>query len=900
MKTKIFKIFGLLLCLLLNLTAQTDTLRLTFREKLLPYGITAKVPENYPVVSLALSGGGARAIAQVGILKALKERDVFFENIAGTSMGSIIGGLYSVGYTIPELENIARTYNWAELIYKDKINRNTLFVEDKLTADKAFIELQLEGFRPVLPSSWSSGKKVSAALNTLIFNAPLFPDSLFGQLFYDFSAVCTDLENGREIVVKNGSMSKAMRASSSFSLLLPPVKFNDYLLADGGLVANVPVKIAKDDGAEVVIAVNSTSPLHSKQDLKYPWNIADQAVSIPMAIINEQNLEEAEIVLEPAIGDKSSTDFTGIDDILISGYIETIKKMADIKEVIKDRIYAGCKGENNEYLLIDVNRGPDSYESDLLNRFRLKNSISSKDINYEMIQLFNKGDYKDIFTKIEKDDGIWHIKIIPVPNKNIQNIVYKGINKKSPDDFKEPEKLIIEKPYNPYKTMEFGIMLTGLYRNEGNSMATVENISFNETNGVLTVNINEGIIDSIAIIGNLITNRTVISREIPFSDGDIFERKTAEKALLNLHSTNLFEDVEFKYIRKKGKNILCLELTEKRSQIARFGLRIDNEYGTQVSADLRDENLFGTGTEIGLIFNSGLKNRMIALEHKSNRIFDTYLTYKLQGYHGFNDIKVYAGDSTKKEQKLFRKEVGKYRHTFTGALFALGSQVERFGNVILQLKYENTQVINLENFGNFTENNDYLGARLAITIDSKNDYPYPTSGFLVNGFYESALQFEEGKSGFTKLFLGYESYFSVSDVHTFCSKLTAGYADNTTSLTQQFSFGGQSSFFGYREHEFMGRQLFIASLEYRYKLPIKIIVDSYLKFRYDLGSIWEDKEKIKLNELRHAIGFSVSFNTPIGPADFSIGRSFLINKGLKSEGMSFGPVTFYFTIGYNY
>ena len=101
-----------------------------------------------------------------------------------------------------------------------------------------------------------------------------------------------------------------------------------------------------------------------------------------------------------------------------------------------------------------------------------------------------------------------------------------------------------------------------------------------------------------------------------------------------------------------------------------------------------------------------------------------------------------------------------------------------------------------------------------------------------------------------------------------------------------------------REDEFRGRQLFLASLEYRYNLPIDLFFDTYILIRYDLGSIWDIQDAIRFKDLRHGIGASISLDTPIGPADFAVGRSFIFKKNLPGNPISWGDFIFYFSIGY--
>lgn len=890
-----------LIFILGGISAQTvDIIKIETRKVEVPFGLTYNIPVNYPQIALVLSGGGARGLSQVGVIKSLNENNIFFEGIIGTSMGSIVGGLYSSGYSISEMEKIALENKWDELIYLDGVSRKDLFVDQKLTEDKAFFSIQLEGLKPIIPNSWNSGSKISSVLNGMVANAPIRNQSSFSKLLYKFKAVCTDLENGRAVVIEKGSLARAMRASSSFSLLLPPVKFDSLLLADGGLVANIPVKIAKKSGYKYIIAVNSTSPLHSKNDLKYPWHIADQAVSIPMQIINSQNLEDADFILEPNLNGQGNNDFSNVNTLIEIGYQYTQKNITDLKNSIKKEFMESIKSNNQFYNSIRIQSNNKDLEMKLFNKYSSQGSYSKNELIYDLSQEYLLGNYNSIECKIDTQGIQKIINIKVVNNPEIESVSFEGINE---DNFYELTKIITplkNKLFNTSKVLTYAFDILKFYRDNGNILAKITRIDFNERNKQLSYIINEGVIDSIEIRGRIKTDPTVISRELTFKPGEVLKVEKVKKSITNLFSTNLFNDAEILIEQSNDKNILVVQLEEKVSRIARFGLRLDNEYATQVMIDVRDENLAGSGTELGATFLSGIRNRTISFEHKSNRIFDTYLTYKLKGYFNFTEIKSYEDDTTSAEGRLFRKENASYRESFSGISIGVGTQVERFGNLFAELRYEKNRVQNLKNFEKRTEDFNLLALKLSFTVDSQDDYPFPTSGFFIHSYYETAQQALGSYQGYSKFYFDYDGYFSVSNISTFCTKLKLGFADMTLPLTQHFSFGGQNNFFGYREYEFRGRQIFTASLEYRLKLPIKLLVEPYLKFRYDIGSIWPTKDAIRFKDLRHGIGASLSFNTPIGPADFSVGQSFLIKEGFFDKGITFGPLQFYFTIGYYY
>ena len=152
---------------------------------------------------------------------------------------------------------------------------------------------------------------------------------------------------------------------------------------------------------------------------------------------------------------------------------------------------------------------------------------------------------------------------------------------------------------------------------------------------------------------------------------------------------------------------------------------------------------------------------------------------------------------------------------------------------------------------------------------------------------------------FSKFFIGIEQFFSLSRMNNFNPSFRFGFADNTTPLIEQYSLGGQNSFYGMVENQLTGRQLLAASFEYRYELPVKLFFDTYVSTRYDIGNVWETAEAIRARDLRHGLGFSVSFDTPIGESSFAVGRTFLIKKGLTTNSFIFGPYTFYYSLGYS-
>jgi NTE family protein len=884
--------------------------------KNLPFGLIQELPKDRPTVSIALSGGGARGIAQIGVLRAFEEAGIPIDVIVGTSMGSIIGGLYAAGYSIDQLDSIAKSTDWDNLLsFEHQTNRTELFVDQKITADKAIFTLRLRGLTPVLPTSINDGQKLSNYLNLLALQAPLHVKSSFDELKIKFRAVCTDLISGNGVIISSGSLSLAMRASSSVSFFLSPVRMDSLILVDGGLVANIPAKAAAEMGCSIVVAINTTSGLHPLEELLYPWVIADQVVSIPIKLINESQLSDADVVIKPNLNEQLSTDFTNIDSLITIGYQSALPYVKTIKEKL-DSLFRKSIGIEKIYfknVIIDKNNfpGTDVYALgngltgnpyNFLQKYELKDSISNYEILEDIYKMICDGEYTNIEAKIVKYPVYNALKFLSTPNPVISMISADGItilNKQKVDSVLSS---LLNKPYSASKVSKKVIEIIEQYRNQGYSLAEIDSIDFNPETGKLTLDFNEGLIHRIKIEGNFNTNKSIITREFPLSAGDYFSINDVEQGLINLRSTNLFNEILLTVKEENNQNIVVLNVTEKISSLLRVGFRVDNENKAQVSLDFRDENLFGTATELGLLLFGGTRNRAYVLEHKSNRIFNTYFTYKINAFYLFDDAFFYSEVPTDRYNRFKREAIGEYRQIYYGTSVSLGTQVERFGNLIFTGKYQVDEV--KQKTGSMPEGLPYktriVSLKVSSTIDTQDKYPYPQNGFYFRGSYETAQKILGGEIGFTNIGFEYQIYLTPHDDHTFTPKISMGFGDKTLPISEQYSLGGQNMFYGMREDEFRGRQIFLTSLEYRYRIPFSIFFDTYFKFRYDLGSIWEKQEQIRFKDLRHGLGGAFSFDTPIGPADFAVGRSFLLKNTLPNNTLSWGDVFFYFSIGYYY
>jgi NTE family protein len=897
---KIF--FGIILFPLLLSYSQTKyTYTIEKAEKKLPFGLVQEVSSLKPRVTLALSGGGVRGLAQIGVLKALEVYDIPIDMIVGTSMGSIVGGLYSAGFTADELDSIVTSTNWDKINSSDRVTqRRELFIDQKITEDKSILALRLKGLTPILPTSIYSGQKVTNFLNLLTLQAPIHSRNSFDELKYGFAAVSTDLTTGKPVVLTGGSLSQAMRASSSISFFLAPVKNDSTMLVDGGLVANLPLEIAAGYKNDYLIGVNSTSPLHPYEELQSPWNVADQVISIPIKAIMKDQYGYANTIIVPDIGSKSLTDFTNIDSLIQTGYNSSLSYVNKIKNDL-DSIFTSRLDKGKRYFKnLMLSSDADFIEKSFIANFLVKDSVSTSELLSPLHNLFNTGDFKDLFLEVYADSNATTLRLRYQLNPKVKGVKFNGISLFKIDEAKVSFEKLIDSPFNPENISLAFIDLLRMYRKAGYSLADIQNWFYDQNSGILTVDIDEGIISEIKIEGNKYTSRHIIERELPFSRGQIFQVKRIEQGLTNLNSTNLFDDILIDINKENNRNIIILKLTEKISSVMRVGFRVDNESKAQFNLDIRDENLFGRGIELGFNFLGGERSLAYILEHKSNRIMDTYLTYKINMFYQYSDAYVYE-HSEKNKHELTRTNNGEYRQVYYGASLSLGTQVERLGTLMFKGTYETDEIKNkLANPNIVPYKSKLVTLKVISTIDTQDKYPFPDAGTYFSGTYETAQKILGGDVSYTNFSIDYKSYIPITKTQVLSPRLMFGIADNTLPLSQQFSLGGQNSFFGLYENEYRGRDIFLSSLEYRLKLPVDIFFKSYFKFRYDIGAIWDEQEKIKIRDLKHGVGVSLAFDTPVGPADFSVGRSFTLSKNLPGNPFMFNETTFYFRIGYYY
>jgi NTE family protein len=860
-----------------------------------------------PKVAVILSGGGARGIASIGVLKALEDADIPVDFIAGTSIGSILGALYASGYSIEQLHAMVDTTNWDDVLsFSDDARRSDLFLDQKVAADRSILTVRFDGFEPVLPQSLSTGQRLMNYLNLLVLQGIYHPNPSFDDLRIPFRAVTTDLVSGKSVILDRGDLTEALRASASVPLLFSPVARDSARLTDGGLVSNIPVDAALNWGADIVIAVDVTSPLRPLSKLNAPWEIADQILGITMQLSNQQQLAKANIVIRPNLGSHLSDDFTDIDSLVAQGEIAAKLVINDLKGLLQrendDQAAkrSGSEVFRNVHFNFDALSLDQRWLAPVMNLAR-EREISERKLAALVEMIYQSGDFEDVRIEAETDSGSTALQLVTLPTPVIRSVEIAGTKLVGLDTLKGVFQPLLGHRLNFHKSRKVLESVLAIYRDRGYSLARIQEAVLDKTTGNAFVRIDEGIVYRRDIKGTTKTKDYVIWRELPWNEGDVFQVRRIGSGISNLYGTNLFEQVSIGTQQEgtQGEHqVVTIKVRERSTELIRLGLRIDDERGIQPSMDVRDENLGGIGAELGFHTVVGSRNRSFLTEFTSTRIFNSYLTFSLKGYYTLHDVNVYGEEPLSDPKDWNRVRIGEYRELKQGGSVTFGMQLQRLGTVTVEGRLENQRAWSF--FGqSFTTGDFQIGSiKFGLKVDNQDVFPYPHKGVLMNFFYESAFMPAQGNVGFTKMWFSYDWYQTYFGRHTIHPRIRFGFADETLPITEQFSLGGQESFYGLREDNSRGRQLMVASLEYRYHLPFKVFFDTHLSIRYDVGSLWTAPSEVRLVDLRHGIGTSLALDTPIGPVEFSVGQSFFFRKELLNNPISLGPLLGYFSIGY--
>lgn len=291
--------------------------------------------EARPTVGLVLAGGGARGAAHIGILKYLEEQNIPVDLVTGTSFGAIVGGLYASGLSAVEIEELMLNMDW-ERALDDNVPRADRSIQRKWRED-IFSIPGSPGYSTgelKMPSGAIQGQNIILEMQKMTEHVSHIRQ--FSDLPRPFKAIATDIVTGEMVVLDHGELAVAMRASMGVPAVFAPIEVDGRLLVDGGVTNNLPVDIARDMGADILIVVDITTPMLDREHLGDILTITDQLTRLLVVNNTEQQkkrMQAKDILLVPALGEFSAAAFAGAAEAIEIGYQEAQSNSAVLDQL---------------------------------------------------------------------------------------------------------------------------------------------------------------------------------------------------------------------------------------------------------------------------------------------------------------------------------------------------------------------------------------------------------------------------------------------------------------------------------------------------------------------------------------------------------------------------------------
>ena len=358
-----------------------------------------------PKVGLVLSGGGAKGFAHIGVLKVIEEAGLPIDYIGGTSMGSIIGGLYSIGYSPKMMQQIVEEQNW-DAIMSDAIPQKYISIDDKMHDRHYLATFPLRNKKIQMKSSIYDGEMINLLLAR--FTSPVYKIRNYDELSVPFLCVAADLESSDAYEMTKGNLQRSIRASMSIPFYFSPVEVDGRLLIDGGLRNNFPVPNVRQKGVDIIIGVDVQRDFHKKDELNSMSTIMDQIILMADIDAYKRAKEDVDVYIKPNLAQYGMMDFNHYDSIIALGEraarekLPQLKRLADSINNISDykRERPDIKPLDTVYVVSLKIEGVGEENTSFIRKSFAKHyptTMSLKDIETSIMRICATGYYKNIW-----------------------------------------------------------------------------------------------------------------------------------------------------------------------------------------------------------------------------------------------------------------------------------------------------------------------------------------------------------------------------------------------------------------------------------------------------------------------------------------------------------------------
>jgi len=363
-----------------------------------------------PKIGLVLSGGGAKGISHIGILQAIDSAGLKIDYLTGTSMGSIIGGLYAIGYSGKDIEKISDNLDW-DAILSNKPNYPDISIDEKDEYGQYSVEIGFKGLKPQIATGVIESEELWLTLNKLFF--PVYNIKDFSKFNIPFKCIATDLSDGKAVVLSKGEIVTSVRASMAIPSVFTAIDYDSTKLVDGGIIRNFPVTDIKKMGADIVIGVNLFTGLPDISKLNTVLDVFYQITQYRDAedLVKEKKL--CDLIIEPPVEQYSAGSFDASDSIMLIGkmmgnlYYPYFKHLADSLNKLYPVNYSpyGRLPKTEEIVIdkVDFEGIKNTSMSLLSDKIQVKpgNSYTAKEINKGFRKAYSSRYYDNVYYELE-------------------------------------------------------------------------------------------------------------------------------------------------------------------------------------------------------------------------------------------------------------------------------------------------------------------------------------------------------------------------------------------------------------------------------------------------------------------------------------------------------------------
>ena len=694
-----------------------------------------------------LSGGGGRGFSHIGVLRALEAEGIPLYCIVGTSMGAVVGGLYASGYTPDEIDSLLGRYSWDDL-FQDRPDRRLMYTGRKDVSDRHLVEIRLQGLRPQWARSLSTGQRVSQALAEMVWRAPIQCFGDFDRLRVRFRAVATNLETGARTDLGGGDLAEAMRASMSVPILFQPVRLDGAQLIDGGISSNIPVETARNLGADLIIAVDTTSPLRREDDLHEAWEMADQVVAIMQAEVNQRSLRQADLVIRPGLS---------------PGQMNELDQRAAQEEAGALALRA-----ETDHLRRLMKRSPTPPPS------------TSDSLRDRLIQPWESAAWLDV--KAIQVAGLEPLR----QTLSVRNWQAVGVDSMLADLERD---LPVDHSRANATLEEVVVRL----RRAGFTLCNLDTMQV--LDDTLRVTLDPGRLDEVRVDGLTHLRPSVLLKEFRPRRGEVFDVPRADRSIRRLHATGLYDQIYLRLAREGRRNVAVLHASEKSFPALRVGLRYGTAREGEGFVQALWENLLERSLRGDLYWLAGARRQEQRASLESDRIWRTWLTTRLTVFRQTGQFWLEGRSSPHPDGR--RVQV---RRDMQSLQLRLGQQIQGLGSVFLSGALEWDE----EDAAGAHAQRQLVRLGVLSLVDSRDRLGLPRRGEHHRVSFEQLVPRGERDAAAFRAAAEFDSWRSLGR-HTGHISILLGRTDSP-ARRDQFEFGGDEWVRSLEPAQWAGRQ----------------------------------------------------------------------------------------------